>query len=119
MSGVNKSEFNLRVLEGGITQELSIIWPGPLIDLEISHQKRVRQNEDGSTPTLTMYYPGILALEDSLKKKRLRANDNFLSTARIELPFAVQTQIEFKTNLLFKLTATKVVYVELKAMTNT
>lgn len=63
-----------------------------------------------------MLHPSVLRPEDALKKRRERASDDVVSTARILLPFQVQTHIEGKSNLFFKDSSTKVVYVELKAM---
>ena len=63
----------------------------------------------------TMFHPAVLSLEDALKEKRERASDSVVSTARIPLPFPLQTHIEGKTNLFFKQSGTKLVYVELKA----
>jgi len=51
-----------------------------------------------------------------LNKKRQRAADDVVSTAEIILPFLVQTHIESKTNLGFKESGTKLVYIDLKAM---
>ena len=64
-----------------------------------------------------MYHAAVLGLENTLKEKRHRASENVSSTARIPLPFAVQTHIKSKSNLSFRASGTKAVYVELKAMT--
>ena len=115
-SGVNKNDFTLRVLQGGMILELSATWPSPMLDLELLHQKWLtKPNNDQSLP-FTMYHPAALSLEDALKKKRARANDSVGSTTHIQLPFAVQTQILEKSNLYFKDSTTKVVYVEFKAI---
>ena len=98
--------------------ELIITWPETLVDLEILRQKWVTPSESTDSSSITIYHPAILALMHSLKKKRMRDNDGVLSTAHIELPFPVQTQIESKTSLLFEKTGTKIVYVELKAVTD-
>ena len=63
-----------------------------------------------------MFHPAVLALEDALKSKRDRASDDVVSKTRIPLPFAVQTHIEGKSNLFFKSSGAKIVYIELKAM---
>jgi len=118
-SGVNKSDFTLQVLEGGLTLELTVQWPAPLIDLNLLHQKWLREAKKDEDCPFTMFHPKVLSLEDALKKKRKRAADSVTSTARILLPFAVQTHIESKTNLAFKDSGTKLVYVDLKAMAET
>lgn len=115
-SGVNKSDFTLQVLEGGQSLELTVQWPMPLVDLDMLHQKWLRQPTDDNNCRFTMFHPKVLALEDALKKKRNRAADSVVSTARIILPFPVQTHVESKTNLGFKESGTKLVYVDLKAM---
>ncbi len=106
-SGVNSSDFTIRLLEGGTILELTVTWPVPLVDLEALHQKWVRPFDSESSPKFTMYYPAFLALENAFKSKRDRANDNVSSIARIDPPFPVQTQIESKTNLLLRHPAQK------------
>jgi len=118
-SGFNKSDFTLQVLEGGLTLELAVQWPAPLVDLHLLHQKWLREASKDEDCPFTMFHPKVLSLEDALKKKRKRAADSVISTARILLPFAVQTHIESKTNLGFKDSGTKLVYVDLKAMAET
>jgi len=118
-SGVNRSDFTLQVLEDGLSLQLTVQWPAPLVNLKLLHQKWLRPVEKDSDPLFTMFHPKVLALEDALKKKRLRATDDVISTAKIPLPFPVQTHIESKTNLGFKESGTKLVYIELKAMAET
>ena len=96
-SRVNRSDFTIRVLEGGTILELTVTWPIPLVDLEALHQKWVRPFDSESSPKFAMYHPAVLALENALKSKRDRANDNVSSIDRIDLLFPVQTQIESKT----------------------
>jgi len=115
-SGVNKSDFTLQVLEGGVLLQLTVKWPEPLVDLNLLHQKWLRPVEKDDNTLFTMFHPKVLALEDALKKKRMRATDDVISTAKIILPFPVQTHVESKTNLGFKESGTKLVYIELKAM---
>jgi len=38
-SGVNRSDFTLQILEGGMSLQISVKWPSPLVDLELLHQK--------------------------------------------------------------------------------
>ena len=118
-SRVNINEFTLRVLQGGMMLELSVTLPSPMLDLELLHQKWLTKLNDDQSLPFTMYYPAVLSLEDALKEKRERANDSVGSTAHIQLPFGVQTQILEKSNLYFKNSTTKVVYVELKAIEET
>ena len=73
-------------------------------------------SKENRTRTFTMYHPAVLGLEDSLKRKRPRANSNVISTAHIPLPFPVHTQIDEKSNLHFKASGAKIVYVELKGI---
>lgn len=117
-SGVNKHDFSLSVPDSGRMLELRVTWPDPLVNLRELHQKWLRPLDASSSLSepFTMFHPKVLALEDALKKKREHANDIVSSTARIPLPFAVQTHIEAKSNLFFKSTGTKILYVELKAM---
>jgi len=115
-SGVNKSDFTIQVLDAGLLLQLTVKWPVPLVDLELLHQKWLRPVDKESVQPFTMYHPKVLAFENALKTKRQRAADDVVSTAKIILPFAVQTHIESKTNLGFKDSGTKVVYIELKAM---
>lgn len=91
-------------------------WPTPLVDLEILRQKWLRPVENEKDTVFTMFHPKVLALEDALKEKRQRAADDVISTARIILPFPVQTHIESKTNLALIESGTKLVYIELKAI---
>lgn len=115
-SGVNRSDFTLQVLEGGMSLQLTVKWPNPLVDLQLLHQKWLKPVESDQTTVFTMFHPKVLSLENALKKKRQRAADDVVSTARILLPFPVQTHIESKTNLGFKESGTKLVYIEPKAM---
>lgn len=91
-------------------------WPSPLVDSELLHQKWLLSAEEDNNTLFTMFHPKVLALEDTLKKKRKRATDDVTSTAKIPVPFPVQTHIESKTNLGFEESSTKLVYIELKAM---
>ncbi len=116
---VSRSDFTTRVLEGGIVLELAVTWPIPMVDLEAFHRKWVLLSDSQSSPTFTMHQPEVLALENALKRKYDRADDNASSTARINFTFPVQTQIESKTNLLFNISGTKRVFVELKELTET
>lgn len=61
------------------------------------------------------YHPKFIGFETALKALRKKSSDSVQSTARIPLPFAVQTHIERKFNLGWRETNTRVVYVELKA----
>lgn len=96
--------------------ELTVSCPEHLVDLELLHKKWLSEGAAAQSP-FTMFHPAVLALEDALKSRRERASDMVVSTARIPLPFVVQTHIEGKSNLFFKESATKIVYVELKAKT--
>ena len=115
-SGIDKNDFALSVSEGGKLLQLQVTWPDPIVSLELLHQKWLRNSGGTQKVQFTMFHPAVLSLEDALKARRERANDFVVSTARIPLPFPVQTHIEGQSNLFFKETSTKIVYVELKAM---
>ncbi len=115
-SGVNKSDPTLCVTEDGMTLEITVTWPDPKINLEVLHQKSLQLSQEDSTRTFTMYHPAVLSLEDALNRKRPRANANVISTGNIPLSFPVQMQIDQKSNLHFKASAAKIVYIELKGI---
>lgn len=82
-SGVNKIDFTIRVLEGGMSLELKVIWPTPMIDLWMPHQKWLRPSETEETPSFTMYHPALLELYSALKKRRERASNDVVLAAPI------------------------------------
>lgn len=62
------------------------------------------------------YHPSVLGFEATLSELRSRSTDSVESVARIPLPFAVQTQIVSKVNLVFREGGgTKMPFVDLKA----
>lgn len=67
--GFYKGDFNIRVLEGGMSLELTVAWPTPMIDSSVLHQKWPRPCGTEATPMFTVYLRAVLALEKALKKR--------------------------------------------------
>ena len=115
-SGGDQHDFSICVHESGLTLELTVKSPDPLVDLSLLHTKRLQSKGTHREVEFTMFHRSVLVLENALKEKRERASDGVFYTTRIPLPFAVQTHIEGKSNLLFKESGAKIVYIQLKAM---
>lgn len=111
-SGVGSGDFTLRVVDGGEFLELTVCWPPTLIDLEIMHKKWLRPDAPGGFQT---YHPKLIGFESALKAMRSHSSEIIESTARIRLPFPVQTHIDGKFNLAWRDNSSKMVYVDLKA----
>ena len=115
-SGVTKNDFTLRVMEDGMALEIIVMWPNPMINLEVLHQKWLQLSQEDSTRTFSMYHPTVLGLEDDLKRRTARENSKVISIVYIPLPFPVQTQTDEKSDLHFKASGAKIAYVELKGL---
>lgn len=87
-----------------------------MINLSMKHLKWLRPSQTDETPRFITSHPAVIAFKNELKKRREWATEYVVSTDCLSLPFAVQTQIEEKSNLFFVSSIAKVVYVELKAM---
>lgn len=61
------------------------------------------------------YHQKYIGFEAALKSLRARNADAVESTAQIPLPLAVQTQITSKSNLAWRDSSTRIIYVDLKA----
>lgn len=112
-SGVEAGEFAVRVMEGGKSLELSVVWPLPLMEPKTMHKKWLDlDNQSG----FASYHPKVVGFQQALKQLRSRSSQEVESVAIIALPFAVQTHIESKYNLCWKGTTVRMVYIDLKAV---
>ena len=64
-SGIGSGELSVRVVDGGEYVELAVMWPEPLVDLQVMHKKWL--NADGRDRLLP-YHPKYLGFEAALKK---------------------------------------------------
>lgn len=62
-----------------------------------------------------IYHPEMLGIETPLKTFRERVGENVKSTARIALPFTVESHMTDKNNLAWRDGAEKNVYLRLRA----
>lgn len=92
--------------------EVSVVWPKPLVDVEVMHRKWLTST---GPDRIQAYHPKILAFQAALKELRRKCGDDVVSTAKIPLPFAVETYVYEKYNLAWRDNSTKIIYVELKA----
>ena len=111
-SGVESGDFSICVAPGGMSLEITVEWPEPLVDLTIMHRKWL---SGGSTGDFQVFHPKYTGFEHALKNVRDRSSDTVVSVARIPLPFPVQTHIDSKFNLAWRESSTKMVYIEMKA----
>lgn len=95
-SGVLSGQFAVRVADDGCALEISITWPNPMVELKMLHRKWLQA--DGSD-RIEVYHPKLIGFERFLKSYRTRSTDKIESTARINLPYQVQTHISEKFNL--------------------
>ncbi len=115
-SGVDQLNFSLFIHESGLTLEIAVKVPDPLVELSLLHTKWGRSKDMDRELEFAMYHSSILALKSALKAKWERASDGVFSTTWISRPFAIQTHIEGDGNLLFKKSGPKIVSIQLKAM---
>ena len=92
--------------------EMSVLWPNPLVDMEVLHRKWITSEGDHK---ILSYHSKITAFESSLKQLRKRSGDSVSLTAQINLPHSVEIHIYENYNLEFRASSSKIVYVELKA----
>lgn len=111
-SGIDAGHFAVRVAEGGRQLEVTVEWPNALSNLELLHRKWLTAEGGDKMET---YHPKYLGFENALKAHRERCVDTVESTARVTLPFAVQTHIYGKSNLGWRDNMARMVYVDLKA----
>ena len=111
-SEIISGEFSLRVADGGEYLELTIEWPKPLVDPDTMHRKWLCSDGDDR---MRDHHPKLNGFEEALKSLRSRMTELIESTARIPLPFPVQTHFESKRNLLFQECGVRMLYVDLKA----
>lgn len=112
-SGTGCGNFSCRVVDGGEYVELTVGWPSPLINIETMHRKWLQVD---SQDDFKLYHPKVIGFQNALKTMRMRSSDKIESTARIPLPFAVQTHIYGKHNLAWREGTTLMVYLDLKAV---
>lgn len=112
-SGVGSGKFSCRVVDGGEYVELTVMWPNPLIDIETMHRKWIQAD---SQTDFKLYHPKVIGFQNALKQLRIRSSDIIESTARIPLPFVVQTHIYGKYNLAWRDSTTRMVYLDLKGV---
>lgn len=110
-SGVGAGQFSLRVLEGGRQLEIIVNWPAPLVDLSMMHRKWLTA---AGPEKIESYHPKLTGFENALKAYREHCKDDVVSTARISLPFQVETHIHAKYNLGWRDSTARMVYVDLK-----
>lgn len=110
-SGVGAGDFTVRVIEDGDVLEISVDWPKPLVEISFMHKKWLLMDDS----RFTDFHPKYLGFEVSLRGLRENINDKVTSTARIGLPFSVQSHIDSKHNLAYKDNNSRLVYVDLKA----
>lgn len=110
-SGVAIGQFSTRVSDDGNTLFLVIMWPDPLVNLKHLHRKWLTAK---GPDKIELYHPKLVGFEHFLKSCRSRSTDSVESTARISLPFQVQTHISQKYNLGWNDSSARVVYVELR-----
>ncbi len=94
-SGVETGDFSICISPCGMSLEIAVVWPVPLVDLTCMHKKWLRP-ESGSG--FQVFYPRYTGFEQVLKKIKQRSSDDVQSIARIPLTFAVQTHIDSKSN---------------------
>lgn len=111
-SGIDAGHFAVRVAEGGRQLDVNVQWPSALSNLEQLHRKWL--TAEGSDK-MEMYHPKYLGFENALKAHRERCVDTVESSARITLPFAVQTHVYGKYNLGWRENTARMVYIDLKA----
>ena len=104
----------MRVTEDGKCVELTVLWPRPLVDMELVRKKWLSQDALAGEK-FERYHPKCVGFEASLKELRARASEDIESVARISLPFAVQTRIDSKSNLGWINDPTRIVCIDLKA----
>ena len=91
--GFETGSFSVRVADEGLCLLLPVQWPNPLIDPRIMHKKWL-----SAATGFQIYHPKISGFETSLKPSRKRTIDYIESSARIILPFPVQSHILAKHN---------------------
>lgn len=110
-SGIEPGKFSVRVMEGGTELHVTVVWPNPLADVHTMHRKWL--HSDGPDK-LEVYHPRFVGFDNFLKSLRARSTDNIESTAKIPMPFPVQTHIYGKYNMGWRESSTRMVYVELR-----
>ena len=99
---------------GGHLLELTVCWPSVLLNMDLLHAKWIR-TPIGSQKTFSHHHTQFLAFETALRGLRERVTDVIESRARFPLPFPVETYIYYYAPLLHNETASKILYVTLRA----
>lgn len=114
-SGVESSDFSVRILEGGESLQLSLTWPQPLLNVDTLHRKwsSLRKNDP---EYMSAYHPEMLGFESALKGLREKSTDAVQSVTRISLPFPVETHIVSQNALAWRDNSMRAVYIRLRAI---
>ena len=108
-SGVEPGQFSARVVDEGMFLEVKVVWPSVLTDPSLLHKKWLSRGQ------FARYHPRLIGFMSSLKNLRSKINSDIESTARIVLPFRVQTHMLNKWHLGWTCDSARVIYVNLSA----
>ena len=111
-SGVGKSDFKVRVPEGGMCVELYFTWPNALVDVATMHRKWLRTEV---SDRFERYHPKCVGFDEFFKELRSTTLDEIESVAEIPLPFAVESHIDQTHNLGWLDSSARMIYIDLKA----
>lgn len=89
-SGSGQGDWHMSVENGSQALKLTVIWPTPLLDMEVLHAKWLRPGIALSA-AFSLRHPKYLAFINTLWAYRSRVTDGIESTARFLLPFLVET----------------------------
>ena len=98
-SGIEKRDWSLRFQENARALDFTVPWPLALLDLDRMHKTWLPQQTGYGHGTFQKFYPCYLSFETALRGMRDRQTDGIGSTARISLPFQVESHIENTYNL--------------------
>ena len=111
-SGVGSGDFRVRIIESGDVLEMVIYWLKPLTDIHYMHKKWL-SDQDSS---FSDFHPKFLGFESALRDMREDTYSKVSSTARIGLPFTVQSHIVSISNICFSNDGSNMTYIDLRAI---
>lgn len=110
-SGVGEGYFKVRVSDDSDALEIVVDWPRPLVDIHFLDKKWLHQDT-----SYTDFHPKFLGFETALCNVRNNVYNTVTSTARVGLPFTVQSRIISSAILTYKESSTHMLYIDLRAI---